>query len=93
MSQPLTLELSEQAFKAIQQQAADAGVPPARLAATLIEQRLLNNSALSDDSPEAEAARERFESHFGTLSVEGGTSINNEDIDADLLREYADNHE
>lgn len=40
------------------------------------------------------AARERFESHFGEIKTAGawGTA-DNEAIDADLAREYADNHE
>ncbi len=92
MSQTLTLELSEQAFRVIQQQAAEVGVPPARLAATLIEQRLLSNAKPSDSSVDSEVARKRFESHFGTLSAEGDISLDNEDIDADLLKEYADNY-
>lgn len=39
-------------------------------------------------SPSQEIARSTFERHFGTLSLEDTTSLDNERIDADLAREY-----
>ena len=89
MSQILTLEISEQVFVAIQRQAAAIGVAPERLAATLIEQRFTQIPELPVDEAERERARARFERHFGTLSLHNGTSLDNESIDVDLAREYA----
>ena len=39
------------------------------------------------------AARERFEHHFGEVNLGHATGVDNERIDADLARDYADNHE
>ena len=41
------------------------------------------------DEAKREAARARFERHFGALSLDNATSLNNESIDADLAGEYA----
>jgi len=38
-------------------------------------------------------ARQRFERHFGTLDVGYATSVDNEQIDADLAHAYAATHE
>lgn len=93
MSQSLTLELSEQVFVAIQQQAQAIGVSPAQLAATLLEQQFPQAFKLFLDEAEKSAARARFERHFGTLEVGDFTDLDNESIDADLAREYASTHE
>jgi hypothetical protein len=93
MSQSLTLELTEQVFVAIQQQAQAIGVSPSQLAATLLEQQFPQAFKLLLDEAEKNAARSRFEHHFGTLGVGSSTDLDNESIDADLAREYASTHE
>ena len=93
MSQSLTLELSEQAFAAIQRQAQAIGISPAQLAATLLERQFPQAFKLFLDEAEKKAARIRFERHFGTLELGGSTDLDNESIDADLVREYASTHE
>ncbi|MEH2445519.1 MAG: hypothetical protein V7K18_06990 [Nostoc sp.] len=92
MTHLLTLELNDQIFIVIQRQAEAIGIPPERLAATLLEQRFgeVFKSLLSE--AEKETARARFERHFGALNLEYVIDLNN-DIDADLVREYASNHE
>jgi hypothetical protein len=89
MSQSLTLELSEQVFAAIQQQARAIGISPSQLAATLLEQQFPQAFKLLLDEAEKNAARERFERHFGTLALGDSTDLDNESIDVDLAREYA----
>ncbi|HBI43686.1 MAG TPA: hypothetical protein DDY78_12675 [Planctomycetales bacterium] len=42
---------------------------------------------------EKNAARDRFERHFGEVNLGRATGADNEGIDADLARAYADNHE
>ncbi len=42
---------------------------------------------------EKQAARDRFERHFGTLKADDVTYLDNERIDADLAREYANEFE
>lgn len=94
MSQILTLEISEQIFTAMRLQAEAMGVAPEHLAITLIEQRFIQTMEESPvNNDEREAARIKFESHFGRLDIERPPEIDNEDIDADLAREYASNHE
>lgn len=93
MSQSLTLELSEQVFVAIQRQAQVIGISPAQLATTLIEQQFPQAFKLLLDDAEKNAARERFEHHFGTLVVDDSTDLANESVDADLAKEYASTHE
>ncbi len=93
MSQSLTLELSEQAFVAIQQQAQVIGISPAQLAATLIEQQFPQAFKLLLDKAEQTVARSRFERHFGTLELDSSTDLDNESVDADLATEYASTHE
>ncbi|MCP4660046.1 MAG: hypothetical protein GY856_31985, partial [bacterium] len=40
-----------------------------------------------------QAARERFERHFGEVNLGYAIAMDNERIDADLAREYANTHE
>jgi hypothetical protein len=93
MSQILTLEISEQVFAAIQRQAAATGVAPEWLVTLWIEQRFTQVPELPVDEAEKEIARARFERHFGTLSPDNETSLDNESVDADLVREPANTYE
>ena len=98
MSHPLTVELSEAAYVALEADARVAEQSPAELAAAALEQRF----GAHDESrtpgqgmaeAEKQAARERFEQHFGAVNLGHATGADNESIDADLARAYADNHE
>ena len=93
MTYILTLELNAQIFTAIQRQAEAIGIPPERLVATLLEHRFGQVLKLLLPEAEQETARARFERHFGTLNLEHPTDLDNESIDADLVREYASTHE
>jgi hypothetical protein len=93
MSQSLTLALSEQVFAAIQRQAQAIGISPSQLAATLLEQQFPQAFKLLLDEAEKNAARARFERHFGTLEPDISTNLDNDSIDADLAKEYASAHE
>ncbi len=93
MSQSLTLELSEQVFVAIQQHAQVIGISPAQLVATLLERQFSQAFKFFLDDAEKNAARVKFERHFGTLVLDTSTSLDNESIDADLAKEYASTHE
>ena len=88
MSRILTLELNEQAYAVLQQQAEAAGVTPAALAARVIE----GHSGPSADirtEVEKQRARERFRRHAGAVSLGYPAGTDNEGIDADLAREAA----
>jgi hypothetical protein len=98
MSQALHIEVSDEAFSEIRRQAESAGTSPAQLAAVMLEQQFGGPSSLEyAGSPEMEAgrraARERFERHFGAVNLGYATGADNESIDADLARAYAETHE
>jgi hypothetical protein len=98
MSQTLILELSDEVYTIIQRQAEGAGTSPAHWLARTLEQQYgrlpAPPSAEARRTPaEQQAARERFERHFGAVDLAAATGADNEQIDADLAREYADTHE
>jgi hypothetical protein len=93
MNQSLTLELSEQVFVAIQQQAQLTGISPSQLAATLLERQFPGTLKPLLDDVEQEMERSRFERHFGALGLGNPMDLDNESVDADLAREYASTHE
>ncbi len=98
MNQSLTLQLSDAAYAAIRNQAEAAGTSPARLAEISLERQFGTSSGLRDDDSliteaEEQAARERFERHFGAIDLDGAAGADNESIDADLAREYANDHD
>ena len=98
MSQTLTLELSDAVYTAIQRQAESAGTSPAHWLATTLEQQYgprhaWQNARQPRTVAEQHAARVRFEQHFGEVNVPDATGADNEQIDADLAREYSDTHE
>ncbi|MSQ92930.1 MAG: hypothetical protein EXR98_00060 [Gemmataceae bacterium] len=95
MSQSLSLELSDKVYATIRQQAETAGTSPAQVVVAALEERFNGNTTKADPRTEAEkqAARDRFECHFGAVNLGYPTGTDNEAIDADLAREYADNHE
>ncbi|MFB8792195.1 MAG: hypothetical protein U7123_25950 [Potamolinea sp.] len=74
MTQSLKLELNDQIFTAIQQQAEAIGIPPEQLAAKLLEQQFGQVFKLLLSEAEKEAARAKFERHFGTLNLEHRTA-------------------
>jgi hypothetical protein len=93
MSHPLTVELSDPAYAALQRRAQAAAQSPAELAAATLEQKF-GAADVGHTNTEAErAARERFERHFGSVNLGHATGIDNEGIDADLARAYGDSHE
>ena len=92
MTQSLKLELNDQIFTAIQQQAEAIGIPPEKLAAKLLEQQFGQVFKLSLPEAEKETARAKFQRHFGTLNLGSETNLDNDSIDADLVREYASTH-
>jgi hypothetical protein len=94
MSQTLTVELSDTAFAALRHEAETVGTSPADLAAVAIERRYGSPPAHgSPGAPPDQDARERFRRHFGEVDIGRPTGADNESIDADLAREYADSHE
>jgi hypothetical protein len=95
MSQTLTLELSDHVYETIRRQAEAAATSPAQLAVAALEQKFNGTPKKADPRTDAEkqAANERFRSLFGSVDLGHPIGIDNEQIDADLAREYGDSHE
>jgi hypothetical protein len=91
VSQSLAVELSDEVYAAIQRQAVAAGTSPAHLAAASLAQRF-GETGLVRTAAEQEAARRRFEYHIGEVDLGYPTGADNEGIDADLGKEFADTH-
>jgi hypothetical protein len=73
------------------------GTSPAELAAVSLQRQFgaanAPCSGLRSGESEKQAARERFEQHFGEVDLGYPTGADNESIDADLAREYAADRE
>ena len=98
MSQTLILELSEEVYTIIQRQAEVAGTSPAHWLAMILEQQYSRvyagqSGVMHHTAADQQAARARFERHFGEVDLTDATGADNEQIDADLAQEYVDTHE
>ena len=98
MSQRLIIELSDEVYTMIQRQAEEAGTSPADWLANALERqygrvRAWQGGLTQRTAAEQQTVRARFERHFGELDLSHATGVDNEQIDADLAREYADSHE
>ena len=89
MSQSLTVELTDEVYTALRRQAQATGTSLAHVAAASLERQFIGTGTLRTDT-EKQAARERFERHFGEVNLAGA---DNESIDADLAREYSSPHD
>lgn len=101
MGRRLTVALSDETFTIIQRQATEANISPSEVASVSLERYFhgpysTNRKARGHSKrvkAESQLARERFERHFGAIDLGYATGISNEEIDADLGREYANLHE
>ena len=98
MSQTLTLELSDEVYTVIQRHAEMAGTSLPHWISMTLEQQYRHLPDRQQDrdqrtEEEKQAARARFERHFGEVDLGYVTGVDNEQIDADLAREYANTHE
>jgi hypothetical protein len=94
MSQALHLNVSDDLYAALENHAKAIGTSPASVALESLEHVFtpgqLGRAATSPE--EREEARLRFERHFGEIATSHPLGADNEAIDADLAREYADDH-
>lgn len=98
MSHPLTIEVNDVTYQALQRQARAAAQSLAEVAAAALEEQFGARQGMLPAEPatgdaEMQAARQRFEQHFGAVDLGCPTGVDNEGIDADLARAYADQHE
>ncbi|HEY0604026.1 MAG TPA: hypothetical protein VGD58_14000 [Herpetosiphonaceae bacterium] len=97
MSQTLLVELSDEMYAAIERQAAEEQISPAQVVASSLEQHFRQERGapkrIQRSEAELQAARERFERLIGAVDLGHPTGADNDSIDADLSRHYADTNE
>jgi predicted transcriptional regulator len=87
MSRSLTVEVSEETYAVLQRQAEATGMSAAEIAASAVENQLQVADA-AKSAMDRQAARERFERHFGEIELDPPTRVDNDSIDSDLAAEY-----
>ncbi len=90
MSQTLNLKISDDIFAAIQQHAKAVEISPSDLISDMLEKQY---HLTPQSRQEKQKAKMHFESHFGQVDLGYPTGMDNEKIDEDLARAYADTHE
>jgi hypothetical protein len=92
MSQHLTLELSDEMYADIQQQANAVGLSITDwMVAVLSKQSSVISKILSSEEQQ-EKARQKFRNSAGVVSLGYATGIDNASIDDDLARAYANDY-
>ncbi|MDB9525076.1 hypothetical protein PN498_03685 [Oscillatoria sp. CS-180] len=92
MSQQLTLEISDEVYADLQRQANAVGISIAEWIVTVLSGKdvILESTTLS--SGQQEEARQKFKSYAGAISLGQATGSDNQKIDADLAKAYADEY-
>ena len=90
MSQILNLELSNGAFAAIRQRAEAVGTSPEDLVKALLENHYQSTTLPKETEQKAQV---RFENHFGEVDFGYPVGADNDGIDKDLARAYAETNE
>ncbi len=88
MSKQLTLELNDEVYNNLQQQAQAIGLSVTELVTYRLTQNPLSETNTSLTEAEREKARMNFRSHAGSISLGYPTDANNESIDTDLAKAY-----
>lgn len=92
MSQQLTLEISDEVYADLQRKSSAVGISITEWIVTLLSRQ---SSIVSNilRSPELQAqARNKFRSHAGAVSLGYAIDTDNDQIDADLAKAYADDY-
>jgi hypothetical protein len=92
MSQQLTLEISDEVYADLQRKANAVGISITEWIVTVLNRQgaVANRVMLSLE--QQEQARQKFKSHAGAISLGYATDTDNEAIDADLVKAYADEY-
>jgi predicted transcriptional regulator len=92
MSKTLTFEISEDLYQSFDHIARRDGKTTEQVALEYLARRAAERRPkLSEE--ERRAAHEQFRRHIGATSLGHPTGADNESIDRDLAREYANTHE
>jgi hypothetical protein len=89
MSQQLILEINDDIYLKLQYQASAASLSVSELLATQINRQYGILARPNLNSELEQEARQRLLSYAGTINLGYATGIDNESIDADLARAYA----
>jgi hypothetical protein len=89
MSQIVTLEIRDDLYAVLSNQAEIAGIPLSEWITVTLEQQ---NDLLerTKNKVEKEAARQRFRHHAGSIDLGYPTGADNQSIDTDLIQAYGD---
>ncbi|NJL47750.1 MAG: hypothetical protein HC929_10045 [Leptolyngbyaceae cyanobacterium SM2_5_2] len=92
MSQQLTLEISDEVYADLQRKASAVGISITEWIVTILSRQgtVTNRVVLSLE--QQDQARQKFKSHAGAISLGYATGTDNEAIDADLAKAYADEY-
>jgi hypothetical protein len=88
VSQVVTLELRDEVYTALSQQAESLGIPLSEWISLALEQQSGLQSQYKTEA-EKEAARQRFRRHAGAIDLGYATGADNASIDADLIEAYS----
>jgi hypothetical protein len=89
MSQVLTLELSDADYASLRYRAQLSGVSVTEWAIASLKENNRLAKPKSQNEAEKQAARQRFRRHAGAINLGYATGADNESIDADLAKAYA----
>ncbi|XGB42369.1 MAG: hypothetical protein LVS60_00220 [Nodosilinea sp. LVE1205-7] len=92
MSQQLTLEISDEVYADLQRKASAVGISITEWIVTVLSRQGGVASRVMLSVEQQEQARQKFKSHAGAISLGYATGIDNEAIDADLAKAYADEY-
>jgi hypothetical protein len=92
MSKTLTFEIPEELYEAFDHIARRDGKTTEQVALEYLARRAAERRPPLSDK-ERQAAHENFRHHIGAASLGHPTGADNESIDRDLARAYADTHE
>lgn len=91
MSQRLTIEMSDDVYEALLHAAEAQGATPSAIASSALERQFSNGAGDQPPKPQIQKLQ-GFRSVFGIVSLPQPVGLDNEQIDADLAREYGDSH-
>lgn len=92
MSQQLTLEISDEVYADLQRKASTVGISITEWIVDILSRQGAVTSRVVLSLEQQEQARQKFKSHAGAISLGYATGTDNEAIDADLAKAYADEY-
>ena len=92
MSQQLTLEISDEVYADLQRKANALGISVTEWIVTVLSRQGGTFSSTMLSPERQEEARQKFKSHAGAISLGHATGVDNQEIDTDLARAYADEY-